>query len=145
MKKKKTQLCFLPIIQNFLQECGSGWTLFIWWNLDNNINCIPSNVLVFFFIYFLRSFIYSLSPTLGDFYHYWPTEDKGKIEFGYITVTQTSTEQRVSYVKREFTVYNQKVDFSNTASLQLGPVCLFESLYKLNFIFIFDLTYLMLN
>ena len=72
----------------------------------------------------MHSFIYSLIPTLGDFYHYWPTEDKGKIEFGYITVTQTSTEQRVSYVKREFTVYNQKVEFSSTASLQLGPICL---------------------
>jgi protein tyrosine phosphatase len=48
-----------------------------------------------------------LSST-GEFYHYWPTEDKGKREFGYITVTQLSTEHRVAYVKREFTVYNQK-------------------------------------
>ena len=44
-----------------------------------------------------------------DLFSYWPKEDKGKREFGYISVTHVSTEHRVAYVKREFTVYNQKV------------------------------------
>jgi hypothetical protein len=31
-------------------------------------------------------------------------------EYGYMTVTLLSRENRVAYIKREFTVYNKKVE-----------------------------------
>ena len=48
--------------------------------------------------------------TPPDYFSYWPQEDKGRREFGYMTVTHLATENRVAYVKREFNIYNQKVN-----------------------------------
>ena len=33
-----------------------------------------------------------------------------ELVFGYMVVTHTARENRVAYIKREFTVYNKKVD-----------------------------------
>ena len=45
----------------------------------------------------------------GELWNYWPDELQETREFGYITVKHTAKENRVAYIKREFTVYNKKV------------------------------------
>ena len=46
----------------------------------------------------------------SDSWQYWPKDDGDRtVNFGCMTVTLENRESRVSYVKREFKVYNTKV------------------------------------
>lgn len=47
--------------------------------------------------------------SVGECWVYWPDQEEKTREFGYIVVTHTAQENRVAYIKREFTVYNKKV------------------------------------
>ena len=56
-------------------------------------------------------------------WQYWPSDDGERtLTFGCMTVTLVSRESRVSYVKREFKVYNTKVKPSKT--IELSFYCL---------------------